>query len=200
MLPIGNFAQQLLPDFEFRKLIDPSRLPPERFKVECLRSNPIGIVGLQCFESGGIDVTNILAFKDGPIPGPVAARAFIDEPCIELSTIGIEPDLAAASESSKSSASAACDPRLGRYFGNNGPTHLKCIAHTGLVFRSEVHQDGSARESLRTRRGNIGCGEELRQQDCLAHRNNARPVSCHHPMNAFIRRQLLLSGVRVKLD
>ena len=125
MFPIRSFAQQLLPDFEFRKLGDPMALPPESFEVECLRSNPVGIVGLQRRESGGIYVANIFAFKDRPIPGPVAARAFIDQPCIELSTIGIEPDFIAALESSKASASAAYDPGLRRYPGNNGPTDLK---------------------------------------------------------------------------
>ena len=136
-----------------------------------------------------ISHANILAFEDRPIPCPVAARAFVDEPCIELSAIGVESDLAAALESSKASASAACDPGLRRYPGSNAPTDLKCIAHTVLVFRSEVHQDGSARQSLRTRRGKGWVvAEELRQ----AHSSNARPVSCHHPMNAFIRRTRLL--------
>src|SRR5262245_30452982 len=184
MRPAGSLAHQLLSDIQVGKLVDPSGHPLKSFKVECLRPNPIGIVGLQRFKDNGIDAANILAFEDRPIPCPVAARAFVDEPCIELSAIGVESDLAAALESSKASASAACDPRLRCYPGSDAPTNLKCFAHTVLVFRSEVHQDGSARQSLRTRRGKGWVvAEELRQ----AHSSNAKPVSCHHPMNAFIR-------------
>ena len=148
MLPIWSIAQQLLSYLEFGELIDPLGLPPERFEIKRLRSNPILIVGLQCFEDSGIDVANILAFKNWAVPGFVARRAFVDKPCIKLPTIGIEPDLVAALEGSKASASAAYYPRLRSAFGNNGPADLKCIAHTVLAFRSEVHQDGSVRKPL----------------------------------------------------
>ena len=125
MLPIGSIAQQLLSDVEFPKLIDPLRLPPESFEIKGLSSNPIGIVGLQCFKDSRLGVANILAFKNRAVPGFVARHALVNKPCIKLTAIGIEPDFVAALESSKASASAACDPGLGRYFGNNGPTDLK---------------------------------------------------------------------------
>lgn len=57
--------------------------------------------------------------------------------------MGVEPDFAAGLECSHATTSAACDPRLGRCFGYNGPLDLKYIAHTVLVFRLEVHQDGA---------------------------------------------------------
>jgi hypothetical protein len=148
MCPIGRIVQQLLSNFEFRKFIDPLRLSPQSVEIERLRSNPIGIVGLQCVEDSGIDVANISAFKDRAIPGFVAHRALVDKPCIELPTIGVEPDLVTALKRSKASASAAYYPRLRVELGNNGPVDLKYIAHTVLVFRSEVHQDGSVRKPL----------------------------------------------------
>ena len=60
----------------------------------------------------------------------------------------IVPDLVAALERSEASASAACDPGPGGDLWNNGPADLKRMAHAVLVFRSEVHQDGSVREPL----------------------------------------------------
>jgi hypothetical protein len=154
----GDSPNSSLSHVACREFIDAWGLPLERFKIECHRPNPNRIIELQRVEGDGIDVTNAFAFEDASIPRAVAARAFIDEPCIELSAVGIQPDLVAALEGAKAAASATCYPRLGSYFWNNGPTHSKCIAHAVLVFRSEVHQDGSERQSSRTRRGNIGSG------------------------------------------
>ena len=102
---------------------------------------------MQCLEHTWIDIANIPAFKDRAIPCLAADHAFIDEPRVKLSAIGIEPDLIAGLERPQASTSAAYYPRLGGCFGRNGPTDLKCFAHTVLVFRSEVHQDGCVRKS-----------------------------------------------------
>jgi hypothetical protein len=110
---------------------------------------------VQCFEHGGIDIANIPAFENRAVPGFVANHAFVNEPCIKLPTIGVEPDLVAALERSKASASATYYPGPRGELGNNGPADLKCIAHTVSVFRSEVHQDGGVRKPLRTRRGDV---------------------------------------------
>ena len=85
----------------------------------------------------------MLPLEDRSVPCLLAYNAFVDKPCIELATIGVEPDFAAGLECSDATASAACDPRLGRCCGYNGPLDVKYIAHTVLVFRSEVHQDGA---------------------------------------------------------
>lgn len=168
MRPVRSIAQQLLSDVRFPELVDPLRLPPESVEIECLSPDPIGIVGLQSFKLCRLDVANIPAFEDRAIPGFVARRALVDEPCIEPAAVGIEPCFVAALEGSKVSASAACDPWSRCDSRNNGPADLKCIAHTGLVFRSEVHQDGSAREPLG--HGMALCGdEELTQRGCTWH-------------------------------
>ena len=140
--------QQLLLDVELRELLDPSRLSPERFEIERLNANPVGIVGLQSLENSGIDVSHVPAFEDRAIPGFVAGRAFVDQPCIELPPVGVDSDLLAALERPEAAASTARDPRSGRDPGSNGPADLKRIAHAVLVFRSEVHQDGSASKPL----------------------------------------------------
>ena len=144
--PAWGGSHQLLPDLQVCKLVNSFGLSPEGFQVECLGANPNRVVGLQCFNCGGIDVTNTFALKDGTVPCLAARRAFVDEPRVKLPPIGVESDLIAALKGSKTSATAANDPRLRGDLGGNDPADLKCIAHIVLVFRSEVHQDG-ARES-----------------------------------------------------
>src|SRR5262249_27159181 len=106
MLPVRRLVQQLLSHVACRKLIDARRLLPESLKIECLRPNPVRVVGLQRIEGNGNDVANALSFEDGSIPGAAAARAFIDQPCIKPSTVGIEPDLVAALKGARAAASA----------------------------------------------------------------------------------------------
>lgn len=168
MSPAGSIAQQLLLNIELRKFIDPSRLSLESFEIERLRADPIRIVGLQSFEKRGIDVAYILTLEYRAIPGLVARDAFVDEPRVELSPIGIEPDPVAALEGSEASASAARDPGLRGDLGSDGPADLKCIAHAVLVFRSEVHQDGGVRKPLRHGMALFG-DDELRQRGCTWH-------------------------------
>jgi hypothetical protein len=138
-----SFALDLLCDFKFDKFVHTLRSASESIEVEGFCPDPIRIVGLQRSKDGRIDVANIPALEDWPIPCPFTGQAFVDKPSVKLATVGVEPDLAAGLESSQASASAACNPRLGSCLGNNGPSDPKRIAHTVLVFRSEVHQDGA---------------------------------------------------------
>lgn len=148
------------------------------------------IAVLERLQSGGGDIVNHLPLEKRSVPGFVAIDAFVDEPGIEPLAIGVEPDLAARSEGFQTSAAAAGNPWLGRRSGRNGPTDLKNIAHTVLVFRLEVHQAGG--ETSPSGHGMAmfcGTAEELRQQWLRwARCDNAKPVSGHHPMDANTHR------------
>jgi len=141
--PMCSFALDFFRDFKFSKLVHTLRLVPESIQVEGFRPDPVRIVGLQRVKDCRVDVANIAALDDWPVPCPFTGQAFVDKPSIKLATVGVEPDLAAGLEGSQASASTACNPRLGSCLWNNGPSDLKRIAHTVVVFRSEVHQDGA---------------------------------------------------------
>jgi len=140
--PIACRTYRLLPRDDIRRLLDTLDYPPQPVEIEFPRTHPIRIAALQRLERGGGKAVNGLALEERSVPCLVAIDALIDEPGIEALAIGVEPDLAARSEEFWRSAAAAGDPWLRRCFGRKGPTDLKNIAHTVLVFRLEVHQAG----------------------------------------------------------
>jgi len=166
------------------------------------------------------DVTHIPAFEDRTVPCLAARQTVIDQPCVKLSPIRIEPGLIAASEWPQGATSTACDPGLGFCFRNKGPADLKFFAHTVLVFRSEVHQGGCVRMPLEliyprvlpVRRNHLygkarehgvamfGGGGNCDSGTAHGTSNDARPVSCHHLMNTIMGRQACTSRPGVKLE
>lgn len=129
-------------NFNVAKLVDTVSIVPQRGDVECLGPYPLGIIGVQGMQGRRIDVADILALQDRPVPGFVAGQAFIDKPGIKLFAVGIEPDLATGLERTETPASAASYPGLRGNSRDNGPLDPKNTAHNVLAFREEVHQDG----------------------------------------------------------
>lgn len=87
--------QEFLRHNDFGKLRHFSDLLLQLLKIKSQFAEPLPIIGLQRCERLRIDIPDMLAFKDGAIPGVIADRAFIDEPGVELSAIGVQPGLAA---------------------------------------------------------------------------------------------------------
>jgi len=140
------------------KLVNTLSLAPHGIEIEFPRPYPLAIVALHRLQNKGIEITNGLALEERPVPCLVAVRASIDEPGIEFFAVGVEPDLAAGLERFEATASAAGDPRLRGRSRIDGPSDLQNIAHTVLVFRSEVHQVGDKTSPLRARRGDVSDG------------------------------------------
>jgi hypothetical protein len=165
-------------NIDLRELIDALSRPLEIGDIEDASVNPIRVIGLQRFENGRLDIANVQSLKKRPFPGVVAGHAFVDQPSVELSTIGVQPDLVARSKGFERAAPAAYDPRLGGDFRRKGPLDLENMAHTVLAFRTEVHQDGGVISPVRARRG--GVVFDVRAETASAARgafNNAKPVS-----------------------
>lgn len=165
-------------NIDFRELINALSRPLQIGDIEGASLNPIRIIRLQRFENGGMDVANVQAFKKRPFPCVVAGHALVDEPGVELSAVGVQPDFVAGSEGFGCAASAARDPRLRGDFRRKGPLDLENMAHTVLVFRKEVHQDGGVISPVRARRGGVaGDGRAGTASAARGAFNNAKPVS-----------------------
>ena len=123
----------------------------ERGDVEFLASYPRGIIGVQGLQGCRIDVADILAFEDRPVPGFVAGQALVDKPGVKFFAVSVEPDLAAGSERPETSTPTTGYPGLRGNSGSDGPLDPKNAAHAVLAFREEVHQDGGGINPLAER-------------------------------------------------
>src|SRR6187200_118521 len=87
--------------------LDFDTIAPEQPVVECVDPGGRAVVGMQALEQAAIDVAGIDATENGAVPGSIAAGALVDQPCVELSVIGIHSKLLTTAEGARSSVSLA---------------------------------------------------------------------------------------------